>query len=85
MVERAFSNQNPLDASRLLGITDIVLFSAAKCDRWKSGCGDCPQLKAYPKTYGADHTQRNYRQKQACFTGLANLTIIVPSEWLAGQ
>ena len=30
-----------------------------------------------------DHTQRNYRQKQACFTGLANLTIIVPSEWLA--
>ena len=58
-------------------------FSAAKCDRWKSGCGDCPQLKAYPKTYGADHTQRNYRQKQACFTGLANLTIIVPSEWLA--
>ena len=40
-------------------------FSAAKCDRWKSGCGDCPQLKAYPKTYGADHTQRNYRQKQA--------------------
>lgn len=57
-------------------------FSAAKCDRWKSGCGDCPQLKAYPKTYGADHTQRNYRQKQACFTGLANLTVIVPSEWL---
>ena len=25
-------------------------FSAAKCDRWKFGCGDCPQLKAYPKT-----------------------------------
>lgn len=58
-------------------------FSAVKCDRWKSGCGDCPQLKAYPKTYGADHTQRNYRQKQVCFTGLANLTIVVPSEWLA--
>ena len=59
-------------------------FSAAKCDRWKFGCGDCPQLKAYPKTYGVDHTQRNYRQKQACFTGLENLTIIVPSKWLAG-
>ena len=41
-------------------------------------------MKAYPKTYGADHTQRNYRQKQACLTGLANLTIIVPSKWLAG-
>ena len=35
-------------------------------------------------TDGVDHTQRNYRQKQACFTGLANLTIIVPSKWLAG-
>lgn len=58
-------------------------FSAVKCDRWKFGCGDCPQLKAYPKTYGADCTQRNYHQKQACFTGLTNMTIIVPSEWLA--
>lgn len=58
-------------------------FSAAKCDHWKSGCGDCHQLKEYPKTYGLDHTRRNYRQKQVCFTGVANLTIVVPSEWLA--
>lgn len=58
-------------------------FSAVKCNCWKSGCRDCPQLRDYPKTYGSDHSQRNYRKKQSCFTGLMNLTIVVPSEWLA--
>lgn len=58
-------------------------FSAAKCNRWLSGCGNCPQLKEYPKTYGLDHTRKHYRHKQNCFSGVANLTISVPSEWLA--
>ena len=58
-------------------------FSAVKCDRWLSGCGNCPQLRAYPKTYGPDHTRKHYFHKRECFTGIANLTIIVPSEWLA--
>lgn len=58
-------------------------FSAVGCDRWRSGCGVCPQLRAYPKTYGPDRTQAYYRYKRACFTGVADLTLIVPSEWLA--
>lgn len=58
-------------------------FSAVKCERWLSGCGKCPQLRAYPKTYGPDRTSQNYRYKKACFSGIADMTIVVPSEWLA--
>ena len=39
-------------------------FSAAKCDRWKSGCGDCPQLKAYPKTYDVIIADNFYNSSQ---------------------
>ena len=58
-------------------------FSAVKCNHWLYGCGDCPQLRVYPKTYGMDHTRQNYCYKQKCFSGIANLTIVVPSKWLA--
>lgn len=58
-------------------------FSAAKCDRWLTGCGNCPQLRTYPKTYGIDFTRQRYAYKQKCFSGVENLTVIVPSEWLA--
>lgn len=60
-------------------------YSAVKCDHWLNGCGDCPQLKEYPKTYGLDHTKTRYQRKKECFSGVADLTIIVPSEWLANQ
>ena len=60
-----------------------VHFDAAKCFRWLSGCGDCPQLRTYPKTYGLDRTKTWYQRKKECFSGVADLTIIVPSEWLA--
>ena len=58
-------------------------FSAVRCERWLSGCGNCPQLRTYPKTYGTDHTRRNFSYKCKCFSGVADLTIIVPSQWLA--
>ena len=60
-------------------------FDYAKCDRWKNGCGNCPSLKDYPKTY-IDSTKRNYQRKKQAFTLLPieQLTIITPSKWLAG-
>lgn len=58
-------------------------FSAAGCNRWLSGCGGCTQLREYPKTYGQDRTRQHYAHKQACFSGVSDLTILVPSEWLA--
>ncbi len=58
-------------------------FTAAKCDKWKTGCTDCPQKKSYPTCYGVDGSSRNYEKKAAAFRGVANMTLVTPSKWLA--
>ena len=57
-------------------------FDFACCDRWKTGCHDCPQKSAYPASLGRDGSQSNYRKKKALFTGIPGLKLIVPSYWL---
>ena len=58
-------------------------FNSIGCDRWRTGCHDCPQKKEYPKSYVKDSSSWNYEQKKELFTSLEHLTIITPSEWLA--
>ena len=58
-------------------------FDFAGCDRWKTGCHDCPQKAAYPATKGKDASPGNYRKKQELFTGVPHMTLITPSRWLA--
>lgn len=59
-------------------------FDYIRCDKWKTGCFDCPQLKEYPKSSFADNSKRNFNQKKSLFTGVKGLTIVTPSKWLAG-
>ena len=58
-------------------------FTMAGCQRWKNGCGQCPQLKTYPKTVGRDYSKENFRRKKMVFRGVKKLTLITPSQWLA--
>ena len=59
-------------------------FTYAGCDRWKQGCGHCPQKRAYPAAYGPDRSAVNFSRKRQAFRDVENLTIITPSRWLAG-
>ncbi len=52
------------------------------CDKWKTGCKDCPQTKEYPASYFIDNSEKNYYRKKKAFQGVNNLTIITPSRWL---
>lgn len=54
----------------------------ADCDRWISGCNNCPVKKDYPSSYFRDNSSNNYARKQRAFTGVKDMTIITPSEWL---
>ena len=56
---------------------------AIDCERWRTGCFDCPLRKEYPASY-TDRSKANWVRKKACFTGVPDLTIVTPSEWLAG-
>lgn len=59
-------------------------FTVAKCERWRSGCFRCPQKREYPSSYVLDRSAKNYARKKTAFTGVTDLTIITPSQWLAG-
>lgn len=60
-------------------------FDYVRCDKWKTGCESCPQKKSYPASLLSDNSKENYETKKYHFTGIPNLTLTVPSHWLAGR
>lgn len=53
------------------------------CDRWKIGCGQCPDLNLYP-SIRRDATAPNWRRKQTIYAQ-SQLHIATPSQWLLDQ
>ena len=50
------------------------------CDRWKTGCHDCPQLRSV-----IDRSAMLWRMKKRAFTSVKTMTLAAPSEWMAQQ
>jgi len=50
------------------------------CERWKSGCGRCPDLTIYPAAE-RDATAYNWQRKQRIFAR-SRLFVATPSRWL---
>jgi len=59
-------------------------FDFVGCEKWKTGCHHCPQKTNYPKSILFDQSKRNWEEKRQLFTSIQNMTIITPSNWLAG-
>lgn len=53
------------------------------CNKWITGCANCPAKFSYPSTI-IDDSKTNYRRKKKWFT-VIDMTLITPSEWLAGE
>lgn len=60
-------------------------FSAAKCEKWRTGCRHCVQKKKYPASFLLDRSKQNFEKKKQLFTSVRNMTLVTPSWWLAGQ
>lgn len=58
-------------------------FDMIGCEKWKSGCYECPQYREYPHSL-VDNSKTMYRLKKKWFTGVEDMTIVTPSKWLAG-
>lgn len=58
-------------------------FTFVGCNRWQKGCYACPQKQNYPGSFFLDNSRENYERKKKAFTGIKNLTIVTPSQWLA--
>ncbi len=50
------------------------------CERWKIGCGNCPDLTIYP-AISRDATARNWRRKRGIFLK-SRFHVATPSRWL---
>lgn len=57
-------------------------FDMEKCEKWKTGCHHCPQYKKYPQS-SFDNSKFMWRLKKKWFTGIQNMVIVTPSNWLA--
>lgn len=57
-------------------------FVTKNCNRWKTGCYDCPLKHSYPNTL-FDASRKNWNLKKMLFKGCNNLTIVACSDWIA--
>jgi len=52
------------------------------CERWKTGCGECPIISDYPRLQ-RDTTHALWRIKNWSYSR-SELTFVAPSKWIAG-
>ena len=61
-------------------------YSSVGCDRWKKGCGNCPQKKAFPTSWFLDNSAKNYKAKSESFNSIKDkLTIAPVSKWIRDE
>ena len=53
---------------------------SGSCERWKIGCGKCPDLNAYPPV-GFDFTAFMWRLKKNAYKK-CDITLVAPSSWI---
>ncbi|MDD4244408.1 MAG: glycosyltransferase [Bacilli bacterium] len=57
-------------------------FEYVDCNRWFTGCYDCPQKKEYPASFLIDRSLKNYKDKKELFNSVDNMVIVPVSYWL---
>lgn len=55
---------------------------AFDCEKWKTGCGDCPQLWDAAYSYYFDRTATAWKRMQKAFIGFNSLIVTCVSHWL---
>jgi len=57
-------------------------FDFVSCEKWKTECNHCPQIKEYPASLFADRSRKNFYLKKKLFNSVENLTVVPVSNWL---
>lgn len=55
---------------------------ASGCERWITGCHDCPNIRDYPLSL-FDRSKNNWARKKELFLNIPHMIIVTPSVWLA--
>lgn len=57
-------------------------FENVCCNKWLTGCFECPQKKVYPASYLIDRSKENYSEKKHLFNSVKRMIIVPVSFWL---
>ena len=57
-------------------------FEYKKCDKWKNGCGHCPQRLFDREGVFWDYSSKNWNKKKLLYEGIDDMTIVTVSTWL---
>jgi putative colanic acid biosynthesis glycosyltransferase len=60
-------------------------YDLVSCDKWKTECFECANKNVYPASLLFDNSTQNFRDKKSFFTGVKNLQLVTPSNWLAKE
>ena len=55
------------------------------CNKWLTGCGHCPALGKYNKSWLVDNSAANYKRKFDLFRAIPRLAVIGVSKWVADE
>ncbi|MDR7119276.1 glycosyltransferase [Rheinheimera soli] len=59
--------------------------SVGDCNKWQSGCGNCPNLSSYPATF-LDFSATEFKRKRMYLSKISsNLVLVSPSSFLANE
>lgn len=59
-------------------------YTVENCTKWQTGCYECRVYHEYPIS-SFDNSRFMWKLKKKWFTGVENLTVVTPSDWLAEQ
>lgn len=55
------------------------------CVRFRTGCHHCPNKRREPASLLLDRSRQNWLSKRDILTAFEALTLVAPSEWMAGE
>ena len=60
-------------------------YTAVKCERWRTGCGNCPAISQHNKSWFFDFTKKMHTDRKKLFGAIPRLGVVAVSDWLLGQ
>ena len=60
-------------------------YTADRCDRWQSGCHNCPRLKKDNKSWFRDATPKLWKEKKSLFEAVPRLAVVGVSDWITSE
>lgn len=60
-------------------------YSQSDCDKWKSGCGNCPRLRFDNVSWFFDRTAQLWKAKKNLYENIPRLGVVGVSKWIADE